>query len=126
MDSTLTAGDITLGSLFLASYYAEFDYMTTTVSFAANSLTKAWTPTITAYTPPPTPTPTPTPSSGMAWWAVLLIVLACLLVLVLIALLVKHFKDKSNDESASIAYNSSTKKKLVTDEEGQNLSESLN
>lgn len=108
----------------MASYYAEFNYMTTMVSFAPNSLTKTWTSTIAVYTPPPTPTPTP--SSGMAWWAVLLIVLACLLVLVLIALLVKHFKDKSNDESASIAYNSSTKKKLVTDEEGQNLSESLN
>lgn len=109
----------------MASYYAEFDYTTTMISLAVNNQTQAWTSTIDAVVPP-TPTPTPTPSSGMAWWAVLLIVLACLLVLVLIALLVKHFKDKSNDESASIAYNSSAKKTLIKDEEGQNLTDSLN
>ena len=112
-----------MGSLFLASYYAEFDYTTTMISLAVNNQTQAWTSSIDAVVPP---SPTPTPSSGMAWWAVLLIVLACLLVLVLIALLVKHFKDKSNDESASIAYNSSAKKTLIKDEEGQNLTDSLN
>lgn len=126
-DWDMPAGRLALGSLFLASYYAEFDYATMQVSLGVSSATTAWTSAIATYTPPTPPTPTPTPSTGMAWWAVLLIVIACLLVLVIIVLLVRHFffnKDKSAIERNKITED---RENLVTkDDEAQDLGASLN
>lgn len=86
-----TGGEIGLGSLFMASYYTEFDYDKMHINIGVNSK-NAWSSTITIA---------PKASDvGLNWWEVLLIIIGSFLVLVLIAFVSWYCFCRKKDQSA--------------------------
>lgn len=95
---------VTLGGLFLGNYYTSFDYSSLSVSFGVNSRNDfgqgiGAEPADNPVNPPTPPTPTPTPtSSKMAWWAVMLIILAVVVAIIGIGFLIKSCSNSKKQE----------------------------